>query len=136
MTKKQITFLADEATIAELDYLARLKATSRSEILRFMISRDYKLDKLDLMERLPANLREQLSSEDYDRTLTTLINTPPAQFLTYRGLTGKEAVRAWQIDHPDLCGEITLNGQQAIEYLETNYSTDPYIQRLVANLDM
>ena len=44
MTKKQITFFADEATVAELDYLTRLSTATRSELIRTLISKEYKLD--------------------------------------------------------------------------------------------
>lgn len=57
MTKKQITFLADEATVAELDYLTRLSTTTRSELIRTLISKEYKLDNtnLEMQEEISWN---------------------------------------------------------------------------------
>ena len=103
MTKKQITFLADEATVAELDYLTRLSTTTRSELIRTLVSKEYRLDLLNTIDHLPSHLQEALgaSSDEYVRNITKLLNTPPAQFLTYKGLTGEEAVRSWSMDHPE-----------------------------------
>ena len=104
MTKKQITFLDDEATVAELDYLTRLSTTTRSELIRTLISKEYKLDLLNTIDHLPSHFQEALgsSSDEYMENITKLLNTPPAQFLTYKGLTGEDAVRAWQMDNPEL----------------------------------